>query len=136
MNNKHSCVFYYEWRSSLAKLPQNERGDVMLLLMEYSERLAAGEAIDVDTLLAQNPQFSQGAVMAFSIYSEIIRRDTIAWLKKQQRYQGAAQQRWQQNKPEGSRAAEEKPCKQRTNMTQERDYSQMRKYLPSREELA
>lgn len=91
---KKSFMLYFDNFSSIAALPAEQRGELLLLLYRYA--IAADKApIDPEEMLEQYPLLNDAGRMAYRFLAETIRRDTEKWKDKQRRYQAAAARRWE-----------------------------------------
>ena len=102
---KKSFMLYFDNFNSIAALPAEQRGELLLLLYRYA--IAADKApIDPEEMLEQYPLLNDAGRMAYSFLAETIRRDTEKWKDKQRRYQAAAARRWEA-RPSGAAGKEE-----------------------------
>ena len=102
---KKSFMLYFDNFNSIAALPAEQRGELLLLLYRYA--IAADKApIDPEEMLEQYPLLNDAGRMAYRFLAETIRRDTEKWKAKQQRYQAAAARRWEA-RPSGAAGKEE-----------------------------
>ena len=91
---KKSFMLYFDNFNSIAALPAEQRGELLLLLFRYA--IAADKApIDPEEVLEQYPLLNDAGRMAYRFLAETIRRDTEKWKNKQRRYQAAAARRWE-----------------------------------------
>ena len=91
---KKSFMLYFDNFNSIAALPAEQRGELLLLLFRYA--IAADKApIDPEEVLEQYPLLNDAGRMAYRFLAETIRRDTEKWKDKQRRYQAAAARRWE-----------------------------------------
>lgn len=102
---KKSFMLYFDNFNSIAALPAEQRGELLLLLYRYA--IAADKApIDPEEMLEQYPLLNDAGRMAYRFLVETIRRDTEKWKDKQRRYQAAAARRWEA-RPSGAAGKEE-----------------------------
>lgn len=102
---KKSFMLYFDNFNSIAALPAEQRGELLLLLYRYA--IAADKApIDPEEILEQYPLLNDAGRMAYRFLAETIRRDTEKWKDKQRRYQAAAARRWEA-RPSGAAGKEE-----------------------------
>lgn len=102
---KKSFMLYFDNFNSIAALPAEQRGELLLLLFRYA--IAADKApIDPEEMLEQYPLLNDAGRMAYRFLAETIRRDTEKWKDKQRRYQAAAARRWEA-RPSGAAGKEE-----------------------------
>ena len=102
---KKSFMLYFDNFNSIAALPAEQRGELLLLLYRYA--IAADKApIDPEEMLEQYPLLNDAGRMAYRFLAETIRRDTEKWKDKQRRYQAAAARRWEA-RPSGAAGKEE-----------------------------
>lgn len=102
---KKSFMLYFDNFNSIAALPAEQRGELLLLLYRYA--IAADKApIDPEEMLEQYPLLNDARRMAYRFLAETIRRDTEKWKDKQRRYQAAAARRWEA-RPSGAAGKEE-----------------------------
>ena len=102
---KKSFMLYFDNFHSIAALPAEQRGELLLLLYRYA--IAADKApIDPEEMLEQYPLLNDAGRMAYRFLAETIRRDTEKWKDKQRRYQAAAARRWEA-RPSGAAGKEE-----------------------------
>lgn len=102
---KKSFMLYFDNFNSIAALPAEQRGELLLLLFRYA--IAADKApIDPEEILEQYPLLNDAGRMAYRFLAETIRRDTEKWKDKQRRYQAAAARRWEA-RPSGAAGKEE-----------------------------
>ena len=102
---KKSFMLYFDNFNSIAALPAEQRGELLLLLFRYA--IAADKApIDPEEVLEQYPLLNDAGRMAYRFLAETIRRDTEKWKNKQRRYQAAAARRWEA-RPSGAAGKEE-----------------------------
>lgn len=102
---KKSFMLYFDNFNSIAALPAEQRGELLLLLYRYV--IAADKApIDPEEMLEQYPLLNDAGRMAYRFLAETIRRDTEKWKDKQRRYQAAAARRWEA-RPSGAAGKEE-----------------------------
>ena len=102
---KKSFMLYFDNFNSIAALPAEQRGELLLLL--YRHAIAADKApIDPEEMLEQYPLLNDAGRMAYRFLAETIRRDTEKWKDKQRRYQAAAARRWEA-RPSGAAGKEE-----------------------------
>lgn len=98
-------MLYFDNFNSIAALPAEQRGELLLLLYRYA--IAADKApIDPEEMLEQYPLLNDAGRMAYRFLAETIRRDTEKWKDKQRRYQAAAARRWEA-RPSGAAGKEE-----------------------------
>ena len=102
---KKSFMLYFDNFNSIAALPAEQRGELLLLLYRYA--IAADKApIDPEEILEQYPLLNDAGRMTYRFLAETIRRDTEKWKDKQRRYQAAAARRWEA-RPSGAAGKEE-----------------------------
>jgi hypothetical protein len=85
---KKGFVLYFDSRECLKLLSQEEKGDLLDALFDYAQTAAEGRLE-----LPDQPAMGLGCRMAFTFLAGIIRRDTVKWLEKHERYAKAAQDR-------------------------------------------
>lgn len=94
--HKKSFMLYFDNFNSIAALPPEQRGELLLLLYRYA--MAADKApTDPKVILERYPVLDRAGEMAYSFLAETIRRDTERWKAKQRRYQAAAARRWEEH---------------------------------------
>ena len=119
---KKSFMLYFDNFNSIAALPAEQRGELLLLLFRYA--IAADKApIDPEEVLEQYPLLNDAGRMAYRFLAETIRRDTEKWKNKQRRYQAAAARRWEA-RPSGAAGKEEPDIE---------DVAWMKPYIDQRE---
>ena len=119
---KKSFMLYFDNFNSIAALPAEQRGELLLLLYRYA--IAADKApIDPEEMLEQYPLLNDAGRMAYRFLAETIRRDTEKWKDKQRRYQAAAARRWEA-RPSGAAGKEEPDIE---------DVAWMKPYIDQRE---
>lgn len=92
---KKGFVLYFDSRECLKLLSQKEKGDLLDALFDYAQASAEG-GLDLPDQAGMSP----GCRMAFIFLAGIIRRDTIKWLEKHERYAKAAQDRVRREREE------------------------------------
>lgn len=99
---KKSFVLYFDAYNSLAALPAEQRGELLLALFEYAQMAAEGR-LDQSAVLSRHPDLSGEARIAFSFLARTICRDTQQWLEKRARYARAARERVEKQRQSGGR---------------------------------
>ncbi|MDD3346444.1 DUF6291 domain-containing protein [Oscillibacter sp.] len=90
MTEKKSFLLYLDMYPHIARLPAEQRGELLSALFEF----AAAQAKQTGTAgLPPHPRMTLETQMAFSFMAETIRRDTEKWLQKHERYVKAARER-------------------------------------------
>lgn len=94
--HKKSFMLYFDAYPSIAALPAEQRGELLVLLYRYA--MAAEKApTDPEEILGEFPDLAGETRVAYRFLAETIRRDTEKWKAKQRRYQEAAARRTEEN---------------------------------------
>ena len=94
--HKKSFMLYFDAYPSIAALPAEQRGELLVLLYRYA--IAAEKApTDPEEILGEFPDLAGETRVAYRFLAETIRRDTEKWKAKQRRYQEAAARRTEDN---------------------------------------
>ena len=101
---KKGFVLYFDNRECLKLLSQEEKGDLLDALFDYAQASAEGHLE-----LPDQPAMGLGCQMAFTFLAGIIRRDTIKWLEKHERYAKAAQDRVRREREERRASVDRDP---------------------------
>ena len=101
---KKGFVLYFDSRECLKLLSQEEKGDLLDALFDYAQASAEGHLE-----LPDQPAMGLGGRMAFTFLAGIIRRDTIKWLEKHERYAKAAQDRVRREREERRASVDRDP---------------------------
>lgn len=91
-NDKRSFLLYFDTYPSVAALPADQRGELLLALFEYAMAAAEGED-GMDAVLDRHPAMGPDTRMALLFMSGTIRRDTDKWRARHRRCQAAARRR-------------------------------------------
>ena len=96
MAEKKSFVLYFDMYPNVRSLPLDQKGELFSAVFEYAAEEAEGDDLrNKEMVLARHPCMDGGTRMAFSFIAEAIHRDTVKWRQKQERYQKAAEKRWE-----------------------------------------
>ena len=94
--HKKSFMLYFDAYPSIAALPAEQRGELLVLLYRYA--MAAEKApTDPEEILREFPDLAGETRVAYRFLAETIRRDTEKWKAKQRHYQEAAARRTEEN---------------------------------------
>ena len=94
--HKKSFMLYFDAYPSIAALPAEQRGELLVLLYRYA--MAAERApTDPEAILEAFPDLAGETRVAYRFLAETIRRDTEKWKAKQRRYQDAAARRTEES---------------------------------------
>lgn len=116
--HKKSFMLYFDNYPSIAALPAEQRGELLVLLYRYA--MAAEKApTDPEEILREFPDLAGETRVAYRFLAETIRRDTEKWKAKQRRYQDAAARRTEERK----------------SVPNEDDISWMRRFVEARQAL-
>ena len=94
--HKKSFMLYYDNYPSIAALPADQRGALLVLLDRYAMAAEEGSA-DPEEFADQFPDLTPETRMAYRFLAETIRRDTEKWVAKQRHYQSAAMRRMEES---------------------------------------
>ena len=89
--HKKSFMLYFDNYPSIAALPADQRGELLVLLYRYAMAAEEGSA-DPEEFADQFPDLT-----AYRFLAETIRRDTEKWVAKQRHYQSAAMRRMEES---------------------------------------
>lgn len=119
--HKKSFMLYFDNYPSIAALPAEQRGELLVLLYRYA--MAAEKApTDPEEILREFPGLAGETRMAYRFLAQTIQRDTEKWKAKQRRYQEAA-----------ARRTEESPRK--PGPPDQEDVGWMRRFVEARQAL-
>ena len=91
-----SFMLYFDNYPSIAALPADQRGELLVLLYRYAMAAEEGSA-DPEEFADQFPDLTPETRMAYRFLAETIRRDTEKWVAKQRHYQSAAMRRMEES---------------------------------------
>lgn len=94
--HKKSFMLYFDNYPSIAALPADQRGELLVLLYRYAMAAEEGSA-DPEEFANQFPDLTPETRMAYRFLAETIRRDTEKWVAKQRHYQSAAMRRMEES---------------------------------------
>ncbi len=94
--HKKSFMLYFDNYPSIAALPADQRGELLVLLYRYAMAAEEGSA-DPEEFADQFPDLTPETRMAYRFLAETIRRDTEKWVAKQRHYQSAAMRRMEES---------------------------------------
>lgn len=94
--HKKSFMLYFDNYPSIAALPADQRGELLVLLYRYAMAAEKGSA-DPEEFADQFPDLTPETRMAYRFLAETIRRDTEKWVAKQRHYQSAAMRRMEES---------------------------------------
>ena len=94
--HKKSFMLYFDNYPSIAALPADQRGELLVLLYRYAMAAEEGSA-DPEEFADQFPDLTPETRMAYRFLAETIRRDTEKWVAKQRHYQSAALRRMEES---------------------------------------
>ena len=94
--HKKSFMLYFDNYPSIAALPADQRGELLVLLYRYAMAAEEGSA-DPEEFADQFPDLTPETRMAYRFLAETIRRDTENWVAKQRHYQSAAMRRMEES---------------------------------------
>ena len=94
--HKKSFMLYFDNYPSIAGLPADQRGELLVLLYRYAMAAEEGSA-DPEEFADQFPDLTPETRMAYRFLAETIRRDTEKWVAKQRHYQSAAMRRMEES---------------------------------------
>ena len=94
--HKKSFMLYSDNYPSIAALPADQRGELLVLLYRYAMAAEEGSA-DPEEFADQFPDLTPETRMAYRFLAETIRRDTEKWVAKQRHYQSAAMRRMEES---------------------------------------
>ena len=94
--HKKSFMLYFDNYPSMAALPADQRGELLVLLYRYAMAAEEGSA-DPEEFADQFPNLTPETRMAYRFLAETIRRDTEKWVAKQRHYQSAAMRRMEES---------------------------------------
>nr|WP_326216364.1 DUF6291 domain-containing protein [uncultured Oscillibacter sp.] len=94
--HKKSFMLYFDNYPSIAALPADQRGELLVLLYRYAMAAEEGSA-DPEEFADQFPDLTPETHMAYRFLAETIRRDTEKWVAKQRHYQSAAMRRMEES---------------------------------------
>lgn len=94
--HKKSFMLYFDNYPSIAALPADQRGELLVLLYRYAMAAEEGSA-DPEEFADQFPDLTLETRMAYRFLAETIRRDTEKWVAKQRHYQSAAMRRMEES---------------------------------------
>ena len=94
--HKKSFMLYFDNYPSIAALPADQRGELLVLLYRYAMAAEEGSA-DPEEFADQFPDLTPETRMAYRFLAETIRRDTEKWVTKQRHYQSAAMRRMEES---------------------------------------
>ena len=94
--HKKSFMLYFDNYPSIATLPADQRGELLVLLYRYAMAAEEGSA-DPEEFADQFPNLTPETRMAYRFLAETIRRDTEKWVAKQRHYQSAAMRRMEES---------------------------------------
>lgn len=94
--HKKSFMLYFDNYPSIAALPADQRGELLVLLYRYAMAAEEGSA-DPEEFADQFPDLTPETRMAYRFLAETIRRDTEKWVAKQRHYQSAATRRMEES---------------------------------------
>jgi hypothetical protein len=94
--HKKSFMLYFDNYPSIAALPADQRGELLVLLYRYAMAAEEGSA-DPEEFADQFPNLTPETRMAYRFLAETIRRDTEKWVAKQRHYQSAAMRRMEES---------------------------------------
>ena len=94
--HKKSFMLYFDNYPSIAALPADQRGELLVLLDRYAMAAEEGSA-DPEEFADQFPDLTPETRMAYRFLAETIRRDTEKWVAKQRHYQSAAMRRMEES---------------------------------------
>lgn len=94
--HKKSFMLYFDNYPSIAALPADQRGELLVLLYRYAMAAEEGSA-DPEGFADQFPDLTPETRMAYRFLAETIRRDTEKWVAKQRHYQSAAMRRMEES---------------------------------------
>lgn len=83
-NKKTGFVFYFDYYPALTALPPEQRGWLLTALCVYAERVWRDETVAAEEILAQFPQLSPQAGVAYQFMASAVERDTQRWLRQRQ----------------------------------------------------
>ena len=79
--HKKSFMLYFDNYPSIAALPADQRGELLVLLYRYAMAAEEGSA-DPEEFADQFPDLTPETRMAYRFLAETIRRDTEKWVAK------------------------------------------------------
>ena len=94
--HKKSFMLYFDNYPSIAALPADQRGELLVLLYRYAMAAEEGSA-EPEEFADQFPDLTPETRMAYRFLAETIRRDTEKWVAKQRHYQSAAMRRMEES---------------------------------------
>lgn len=94
--HKKSFMLYFDNYPSIAALPADQRGELLVLLYRYAMAAEEGSA-DPEEFADRFPDLTPETRMAYRFLAETIRRDTEKWVAKQRHYQSAAMRRMEES---------------------------------------
>lgn len=94
--HKKSFMLYFDNYPSIAALPADQRGELLVLLYRYAMAAEEGSA-DPEEFADQFPDLTPETRMAYRFLAETIRQDTEKWVAKQRHYQSAAMRRMEES---------------------------------------
>ena len=94
--HKKSFMLYFDNYPSIAALPADQRGELLVLLYRYAMAAEEGSA-DPEEFADQFPNLTPETRIAYRFLAETIRRDTEKWVAKQRHYQSAAMRRMEES---------------------------------------
>lgn len=94
--HKKSFMLYFDNYPSIAALPADQRGELLVLLYRYAMAAEEGSA-NPEEFADQFPDLTPETRMAYRFLAETIRRDTEKWVAKQRHYQSAAMRRMEES---------------------------------------
>ena len=89
---KKSFLLYFDNMDCLHALDDAERGRLLMALFQYAQAACERE-YPPEKALAQYPELSSAACMAFLFMAGNIYRDTHKWLERQRKQQESARRR-------------------------------------------